>query len=143
MKCVLMRTRNIKITSSKKNHSFSKGLVLILGIEKNDTTEKSTKLSKIIKKTAIFNDHENKIKISPKDNTEILVVPNFTLAGEIKKGKVPDFSNSMKGIEANNIFKDVCKKLKNQKFKVFKGFFGEYMQIQNTIDGPIVYSFQL
>ena len=143
MKCILMRARNIKITSNKKNHSLSKGLILILGIEKNDTAEKSIKLSKIIKKTAIFSDDENKIKISPKNNTEILVVPNFTLAGGIKKGKIPDFSNSMKGTEANNIFKDVCKKLKDQKFKVFEGFFGEYMQVQNTIDGPVVYSFQL
>ncbi len=143
MKCILMRTKNIKITSGKKNRSFSKGLILIIGIEKNDTAEKSTKLSKIIKKTAIFNDHENKIKISPSDNTEILVVPNFTLVGEVKKGKVPDFSNSMKGIQANKIFKDVCKKLKNEKFKVFEGFFGEYMQVKNTIDGPVIYSFEL
>tara|TARA_B100000029_G_C17160200_1_gene809350 strand:+ start:278 stop:709 length:432 start_codon:yes stop_codon:yes gene_type:complete len=143
MKCILMRAKNIKITANKKNHSFSKGLILILGIEKNDTNEKSVKLSKLVKKTAIFNDHENKIKISPKKNTNILVVPNFTLAGEIKKGKIPDFSNSMKGVRANAIFRNVCERLKNEKFKVFTGFFGEHMQIENTVDGPVIYSFEL
>jgi len=138
----LIRSKNIKLKSSQKKHELPKGLIAVLGIEKNDGPAEVEKITKRIKKTAIFDDEDGKIKIPPKENTQILVVPNFTLVGKLKKGKTPDFSNCMKGEKAKKIFEETCEKLRMEKFEVFPGFFGEFMELENTIDGPVIYSFE-
>ena len=142
MKCILIRSKNIKLKSSQKKHEFAKGLIAVIGIEKNDGSAEVEKITKRIKKTAIFSDEDGKIKIPPKENTQILVVPNFTLVGKSGKGKTPDFSNCMKGKRAKKIFQEMCEKLRMEKFEVFPGFFGEFMELENTIDGPVINSFE-
>mgnify|MGYP001178456421 CR=1 FL=1 len=143
MKCVLIRSKNIKLKSYEKKLEFPEGLIAVVGIEKEDGESQVEKIVKTIKKTAIFENENGKIKIPPKENTKILVLPNFTLTGKIKKGKTPDFSNCMNRTESKVIFESICKKLKIEKFNVFPGFFGELMELENTIDGPVIYSFEV
>lgn len=142
MKCLLIRSKNIRLKSLEKKHKFSKGLIAIIGIEKTDGLKEIEEVVKRVKKTAIFSDEDGKIKIPPQENTKILVIPNFTLVGKIKKGKIPDFSNCMDSGKAKIIFEKVCEKLRIEKFDVFPGFFGEFMELENTIDGPVIYSFE-
>ena len=96
MKLVIQRVKESSVTIDNKLYSkIGKGIMVLLGVEKGDTIEQAKWLSEKLLKLRIFEDEDNKMNLSIQDiKGEILVVSQFTLAGNCKKGTRPSFDNA-------------------------------------------------
>ena len=107
MICVVQRVNNSKVLIEKKTISEIKnGLLIFIGIEKSD---KKTDIEYIVKKTLnirIFPDKKNNMNLSVKDvNGEIMLVSQFTLCADTKKGRRPSFNNAASPSKAKLLYK--------------------------------------
>lgn len=120
----------------KANVGF--GLIILIGVHKNDSFETADFLAKKISKLRIFKDENNKINKSILDvNGSALVVSNFTLLANTQTGTRPDFSQSGDPTRAREIYEYFIEKIKEYGVKeVQHGCFGEHMHLNANLDGP-------
>ena len=139
MRAVIQRVKsaNVKV-NDKIIGEIDKGFLVLLGIEKSDTN-KDTEY--IIKKTInlrVFEDEENKMNKSLKDiNGAILLVSQFTLLGDMKKGNRPSFAKAMPHCEAKGFFEGVVDAFKAVYPKIKTGEFAAMMDVALINDGPV------
>lgn len=140
MIAILQRVKRaeVSIKSTTIAHT-NNGYLILLGIEKGDIEEDIDKLIKKIPSLRVFEDNEAKMNLSLTDiSGEILVVPNFTLLADCKKGRRPSFCNAENPDQANKLFEMFCDKLKISGVDVVKrGIFGADMQVSLENDGPV------
>ena len=140
MKLVIQRVKesNLKIDGNNFS-SIGYGMVILIGISKKDDTSKLKKLVTKLSNLRIFNDEFGKMNKNINDiKGEILVVSQFTLYADIKKGNRPSFTNAAKPIIAINIYQKFIDELQaviNTKIKT--GQFGADMKIELINDGPV------
>ena len=135
MKAVIQRVieANVKV-DGKLINEIKKGLVVLIGFEKDDNDEK---LSKMIKKIINMRLFEDKFSKSVLDiNGEILLIPNFTIPAITKKGTRPNFQNSMSPNEAKEMYEKMLKKMNNI-LPTKAGIFGADMKVNLINDGPV------
>ena len=135
MKAVIQRVieANVKV-DGKLINEIKKGLVVLIGFEKEDNDEK---LSKMIKKIINMRIFEDKFSKSVLDiNGEILLIPNFTIPAITKKGTRPNFQNSMSPNEAKEMYEKMLKKMNNI-LPTKAGIFGADMKVNLINDGPV------
>ena len=140
MKVVLQRVTKATITiDNATTKNIDKGLVILLGVCESDTLEDAKLLAKKCSELRIFNDENDKLNLSANDlNLDCLIVSNFTLYADTKKGRRPSFIKAAKeplSIDAYNLFIEESKKY-NYK-NVVSGKFGADMQINLINDGPV------
>ena len=139
MICLIQRVISSEVTISEKFFSkINKGILILLGIHKNDTNED---LDYIVKKTTnlrIFEDKKKNMNLSIQDiNGEILIVSQFTLCAETKKGRRPSFINAAKPKEAKKLYDKAIEKFRKMNLKVETGQFGENMNVNLVNQGPV------
>ena len=140
MKLVVQRVKksNLKI-KNKLYSSINDGMVILIGISKNDNYEMAKELAKKIIKLRIFNDDNGKMnKNIVETKGEVLVVSQFTLYADTNKGNRPSFINAAKpelAISLYNHFIDELQKLISSKVRT--GKFGADMKIEFINDGPV------
>ena len=139
MICLIQRVISSEVTiSEKKISKINKGILILLGIHKNDT---NSDLDYIVKKTTnlrIFEDQKKNMNLSIQDiNGEILIVSQFTLCAETKKGRRPSFINAAKPKEAKKLYDKAIKKFRKMNLKVETGQFGENMNVNLVNQGPV------
>ncbi|MBQ4104720.1 MAG: D-tyrosyl-tRNA(Tyr) deacylase [Clostridia bacterium] len=119
--------------------SIKQGFLVLLGVEKGDLDADCQLLAKKTTNLRIFNDEDYKMNRSLLDvKGEVLVISNFTLCANNKKGNRPSFDNAMPPVEANRMYEDFCQNLKNEGVEVVeKGVFGAEMAVELLNDGPI------
>ena len=141
MKLVLQRVKNASVTIENNLYSqIKKGILILIGIEKGDTESDIIKYAEKVSKLRIFPDENDKMNLSIKDiNGEILVVSQFTLAGDCKKGTRPSFDKSAPPEEANRLYELFVQQLKNLDIPVQTGVFGAMMDVALTNDGPVTF----
>jgi len=139
MKFVVQRVSKAKIIIDKKKYSsIKKGLLVLIGIEKNDKEEMLDYYVKKIINMRIFNDSNYKMNNSILDiKGEILVVSQFTLSANTKKGNRPSFVNAEKPDLSKYLYRLFCEKLKNYEINIKKGRFGANMELDFINDGPV------
>jgi len=139
MLCVVQRVKKCEVLINKKTISqINRGMLILVGIEKNDSILEIEYIVKKISNLRIFSDQNNNMNLSIKDiNGEILIVSQFTLCADISKGRRPSFIKAEKPKQAKNIYKDIIKKLKNNNLNVKSGIFGENMNVNLCNDGPV------
>lgn len=139
MKVIIERSLNSSVTiDNKEKRSIDKGLMVLLGITNGDTIEDINYLVKKIVNLRIFEDKNNKMNYSVKDiNGSILVISQFTLYAETKKGNRPSFTNSMKYEDAKEIYQLFIEKLKEEGIDIKTGEFGSDMKVNTINDGPV------
>lgn len=137
MKVIIQRVKSANLTSYDKQISkIQKGLLVLLGIKEDDTKEDALFLINKIANMRIFDDLEGKLNLSVKDiNGEVLVVSNFTIYGEARKGNRPNFMKSAKKEVASKLYEYFVDEL-NKLIKTKKCAFGEEMKIHTILDGP-------
>ena len=114
------------------------GLLVLLGIGKGDTAEQIKKLADKIIKLRIFDDEDGKKNLSIRDvGGSMLIVSQFTLYWNCKKGNRPSFDNAMPPHIANELYLDFVYYMKEQGIKVQTGQFGADMKVSLTNDGPV------
>ena len=140
MKLVVQRVKksNLKI-KNKLYSSINTGIVILIGISKNDNYEMAKELAKKITKLRIFNDDNGKMNKNIMEiKGEVLVVSQFTLYADTNKGNRPSFINAAKpelAISLYNQFIDELQKLISSKVRT--GKFGADMKIELINDGPV------
>jgi D-tyrosyl-tRNA(Tyr) deacylase len=137
-----MRVLIQRVTDTRlyvKNKLFSEidnGFLIFLGIENGDEGKIDKAIDKILK-IKIIEDEEGKFKYSLKEKPyPLLVVSEITLISDFKENK-PEFINSPSKEIAERIYLEFVERLKEQNFKVEKGAFGEFMEIENKNLGPV------
>lgn len=140
MKAVIQRVEysNVKINGETVGEC-NKGFMILLGVMQGDTAEDSDKLVNKIPNLRIFEDENGKMNLSCLDiNGEILVVSQFTLCADCKKGRRPSFSNSAPPKEANELYEYFVESLKKAGVsRVETGEFGADMRVELVNDGPV------
>lgn len=110
---------------------IGKGFLIFLGVYEEDTEEKIVNLR-------IFNDENDKMNLSIKDvKGEILLISQFTLCADTRKGNRPSFISAKNPNEANEIYEKTIESIRNEGIIVEKGIFGADMKVELLNDGPV------
>lgn len=140
MKAVIQRVTfaNVRV-DGKMVGEIEKGFMILLSVVEGDTTKEADWLAKKTAAMRIFEDENRKMNLSLLDTDgECLVISQFTLCADCKKGNRPSFISSAKPDEANELYEYFIEKLKeNGVKKVEKGIFGADMKVSLLNDGPV------
>ena len=141
MKVVIQRVRQAQVlVDAKKISSISKGMVLLVGVQKDDAPEKARALAVKIVNMRIFEDEAGKMNLSIKDiKGEALVVSQFTLCASLKKGHRPSFDPAAQPDEAKTVLSQFVDALKAEGAAVKEGVFGAHMQVEIHNNGPVTF----
>ena len=140
MRVVIQRVTSASVTiDGRKKSEISQGLLILLGIENNDTEEDISWLCKKIVSLRIFNDENNVMNCSVKDvNGDMLVVSQFTLHASTKKGNRPSYIRAAKPETAIPVYEKFVQLLETESGKsVQTGEFGADMKVALLNDGPV------
>lgn len=139
MKILLQRVSEAScIVDERITGKIGKGILVYLGIGKDDSIKQIEWLADKIVNLRIFEDESGKMNLSLKDvKGEILVVSQFTLYGNCKRGRRPDFASAAKPELAKKLYEQFIDVLKEKNVNVQTGIFGAHMIIQSGNDGPI------
>ncbi len=119
---------------------INKGLNILLGVKKGDDGSDITKLVNKIINLRIFQDENDKMNLSLLDiNGQALIISQFTLAGNIKKGRRPSFDSSETPDVAKELYEEVVNEFKNSGINTQTGVFGAYMDVSIQNDGPVTF----
>lgn len=138
MKVVIQRTLASSVeVDNKLINKIEKGMVILVGVNVEDTSEDVDYLVRKTLNLRIFDDENGVMNKSILDvGGEILSISQFTLQASTKDGNRPSYINAMKGEEAVKLYEEYNKKL-NEKVKTYPGVFGAEMKVSITNDGPI------
>ncbi len=141
MKACLQRVVSAKVVvNGEVVGEIGKGIVLLVGFEKGDLPSFVEKLADKVVNLRIFEDEQGKMNRSLLDvKGELLVVPNFTLAADCKKGRRPSFQSSEEPSRAEEMFNLLINSLSSFGLKLEKGIFGADMKVHIVNDGPVTF----
>jgi len=123
---------------------IDQGILVLLGIEKNDDEAKAQRLVERILNYRLFCDSEDKMNLSVRDiNGGVLCVSQFTLAADTNKGNRPSFTSAAAPELGRTLYNVVIELLKENHNKLAQGEFGADMQITLTNDGPVTFWLQV
>ena len=118
---------------------IGKGLLVLLGVEKEDNQEKADKLAEKVLNYRIFSDENDKMNLNVQQvQGELLIVSQFTLAADTQKGLRPSFSKGAAPALANELYEYFIQKC-SEKLPVSTGQFAADMQVSLTNDGPVTF----
>lgn len=139
MRALIQRVNKASVyVNEKLISSIQKGLLVFVGIKKDDTDKDSEYLIRKILNLRIFDGEKSFIDKSVKDlDLEILLVSQFTLYADCKKGNRPSFNKTMSSSQAKIFYQNFLQNFKRQYSKIKEGIFGAYMQIELVNDGPV------
>lgn len=119
---------------------INRGFVILLGVGKEDTYEDVQYLADKISVLRVFEDEDNKMNLSAQDvGAEMLVISQFTLYGDCRKGRRPSFTDAAEPKIASALYGAFVEYLRELGFKVETGEFGAYMLVHINNDGPVTF----
>ena len=139
MLAVIQRVKNASVISDGvPTGSIGRGLMLLLGVRKNDTENDAMILAEKISKLRIFSDENGKMNLSVKDiGGGALIVSNFTLCANYAHGNRPDYLDAEKPPRANELYEYFVSLMRERLMSVGTGVFGADMEITMKADGPV------
>ena len=140
MRAVVQRVKDAWITvNGGEKQYMEQGLVVLFGVNDTDEAKDTAVLAKKISELRIFEDEDGKMNISALDkNYSCMVVSQFTLFADTKKGRRPSFIKAARPEKAIPIYEKFLSEIQSAGFKkVIHGDFGADMQINLTNDGPV------
>lgn len=140
MKAVIQRVKSASVAVGGETvGSIGEGYMILLGVMDGDEKKHAEITAKKTASLRIFTDEDDKMNRSILDiDGEILVVSQFTLCADVKKGNRPSFINSAKPETANELYEYFMQCLKdNGVKKVEHGIFGEHMEVSLVNNGPV------
>lgn len=141
MRVVVQRVKKSKVSvNSKIVGEISKGLLALVGIGKNDDLEDIKWTANKMVNLRIFEDDKGKMNLSLLDiQGELLLVSQFTLFGDCRRGRRPSFTEAAEPSMAKKIFEKLVEYIKNEypNLKIETGVFQEHMEVELVNDGPV------
>jgi D-tyrosyl-tRNA(Tyr) deacylase len=141
LRALIQRVSEASVTvDGKMTGAIDQGLLVLLGIQKGDSVALADKLMDKLLAYRVFNDENDKMNLSVNDlNAGVLLVSQFTLAAETKKGLRPGFSTAAPPAEAELLY-DYIKEALAPRCKTFgAGIFGADMKVALVNDGPVTF----
>lgn len=139
MRCVVQRVREASVTvDGSVVGAIERGLLVLAAVEKADTGKERAWMADKLANLRLFQDDHGKMNLSVLDiGAAVLMVPNFTVAGDCRKGRRPGFDGAMRPPEAETEFGALCDAVAAQGVTVARGIFGADMQVALVNDGPV------
>lgn len=139
MRVVLQRSKAASVVVAGETvGKIDSGFVLLVGITHGDTKEDAEYLAEKIVHLRVFEDEEGKMNHSLLDvGGSILSISQFTLYGDCRKGRRPNFMNAAKPDEANALYEYFNEELRKRGVQTETGIFGAMMDVNLTNDGPV------
>ena len=142
MKALVQRVSEASVTIDEPKHyeEITKGLVILFGVKHNDTIEDVNFVADKCCNLRIFEDENQKMNLSLKDiNGEVLIISQFTLYGDARRGHRPSFTDAAQPEIANNLYEKFCERIRQNlgAEKVKTGIFGAMMLVKIFNDGPV------
>lgn len=139
MRAVVQRISQGKVVVDNNiTGEIEKGLLVFLGIEHEDTTDDIKYMVEKIANLRIFEDENEKMNLSVVDvKGKLLVVSQFTLMGDCRKGRRPSFSKAAKPDIAEGLYKEFVSYCKDTGIQVATGMFQAHMMVHSINDGPV------
>ena len=141
MKALIQRVGSSEVkVDGKLVGSVEKGLLVFLGLEKQDKRSMADKMINKIISYRVFPDQNQKMNLSLKDiNGEILIISQFTLAADTNNGTRAGFSTAMPPLDAEGLYDYFVEETKNLSLRVQTGVFGADMKVSLVNDGPVTF----
>ena len=145
MKVLIQRVKRASVTIENELYSsINKGILALVGIEKGDTQDQVDKAAKKIANLRIFPDENDKMNRSLIDiQGEMLIVSQFTLCGDCKKGTRPSFDKSAPPDIANQLYENFVKEIQSYNIKSQTGKFAAMMDVELINDGPVTFMIEM
>ncbi len=139
MRAVVQRVKKSSVSVNNKLISeIGGGLLVLLGVAQEDTPNDADYLADKIANLRIFEDKNGKMNKSLIETRgEMLVVSQFTLCGDCRKGRRPSFINAARPEQANGLYEYFVKQIREKKIGVKTGKFGAMMAVSLINDGPV------
>ena len=138
MRCLVQRVKEASVSvSGNVIGAIEKGYLILLGVSQTDTEEVADKMLKKVLDARLFEDENGKTNLSIRDvSGSLLVVSQFTLYADTRRGNRPSFINAGAPDHANALYEYFCKKAEEQGTPLAHGQFGADMQVALINDGP-------
>ena len=139
MKALLQRVTRASVSlGDEEVGRIGRGLVVFLGVASGDTEKDAQYLAQKIVNLRIFSDEEGKFNLSALDiDGELLLVSQFTLLADTRKGRRPSFIEAAPPAQAEELFEYFVEQTRATGLKVETGRFQQYMQVEIHNDGPV------
>ena len=139
MKALLQRVTTASVSlGDEEVGRIGRGLVVFLGVASGDTEKDAQYLAQKIANLRIFSDEEGRFNLSVLDiKGELLVVSQFTLLADTRKGRRPSFIEAAPPAQAEEIFERFVEQARATGLRVETGRFQQYMQVEINNDGPV------
>lgn len=139
MRAVVQRVSEAKVIVEEKTvGAIKRGLLVFVGVGKNDTEEDCEWLADKVSGLRIFEDEDGKMNLSVKDiNGEVLVVSQFTLYGDCRRGKRPSFTEAAPPDKGKTLYERFVELLREKGLRVETGKFRAHMHVHLVNDGPV------
>ena len=141
MIAVVQRVARAAVSVDAENYraEIGPGLCVLLGVETGDGAEQAQWMAGKLARLRIFRDENDKMNRSVQDiGGEMLVISQFTLAGDCTQGNRPSFITAARPEEGQRWYEDVCRRLREEhKLPVKTGIFGAMMEVEIINDGPV------
>lgn len=139
MRAVVQRVSSASVTVDNKiTGKIGKGFLVLLGVEEEDDEKDLEYMVEKITNLRIFEDENEKMNLSLKDiHGELLVVSQFTLLGDCRRGRRPSFSTAAKPEKANEFYLKFVEKCRESGLTVETGVFQAHMEVNLCNDGPV------
>ena len=139
MRAVVQRVTKSSVTvDGQITGATDEGLVVLIGVEEGDTDKDAGYIADKVSGLRIFEDENEKMNLSVKDvGSSILAISQFTLLGDVRKGKRPSFITAEDPEIANRLYQQVCENIRNQGIKVETGIFQAHMLVKINNNGPV------
>lgn len=141
MLALIQRVTSASVTINKESYSqISKGLLILCGFEQEDTLQIAKKLLNKCFSYRIFSDENDKMNLSLKDiEAQALIVPQFTLVADTKRGLRPSFSKGMPPQQGAALFASLKETLPSTYHNICFGSFGADMKVDLCNEGPVTF----
>lgn len=139
MKALLQRVTTARVSvAGEEVGRIGQGLVVFIGVAAGDTEKDIEYIVQKIVNMRIFSDDDGKFNLSALDiGGELLLVSQFTLLADTRKGRRPSFTNAAPPDKAEELFNKFVKKARSTGLKIETGRFQQYMQVEINNDGPV------
>ena len=139
MRAVVQRVKSSKVTvGGKVIGQIDRGFNVLLGVSREDTVEDARYMKDKVVNLRVFEDDQGKLNRSLLDvGGELLVISQFTLYGDCRKGRRPSFIEALGGEEANSLYEEFVRLCREDVKKVETGEFGAEMMVSIENDGPV------
>lgn len=141
MKGLIQRVSSARVDIDEQTvGTINTGLLLLLGVEKDDDEAKADKLLHKVLNYRVFPDEQGRMNLSLKEtNGELLIVSQFTLVAETVKGMRPGFSKGAPPYKGSELYNYFLARARESKLIIASGQFGANMQVSLTNDGPVTF----